>query len=87
MSGVCQAYQNKPSRLFLPFFSTPKFDTKKPVQQVHSRKTHQPIPLPVHSLKMSDAPAAPVTENGVSPVQESAVVEEVGFKVRITAPL
>ena len=81
MSGVCQAYQNKPSRLFLPFFSTPKFDTKKPVHQVHPHQTTSSSP--VHPLKMSDAPAAPVTENGVPPVQESAVVEEVGFKVRL----
>lgn len=61
------------------FLSTPKFDTKKPVHQVHPTKFHQFIPLP-----MSDAPAAPVTENGVPPVAQDQVVEETpGFKVRL----
>lgn len=32
---------------------------------------------------MSDAPAAPVTENGVPPVAQEKVEETPGFKVRI----
>lgn len=31
---------------------------------------------------MSEAPAAPVTENGVPPAAQETVVEETGFKVR-----
>ena len=31
---------------------------------------------------MSDAPAAPVNENGVPPAAQETVVEEAGFKVR-----
>ena len=43
-------------------------------------KNHQSIP--VYPLKMSDAPAAPVTENGVPPAAQESVVEETpGFKV------
>ena len=36
---------------------------------------------------MSDAPAAPVTENGVPPAAQEKVEETPGFKVRITTIL
>ena len=36
---------------------------------------------------MSDAPAAPVTENGVPPVAQEKVEETPGFKVRVDLSL
>ena len=85
MSGVCQTYQNKASARSRAFFSTPKFDTKKPVQQVHPHEKPT-SPSPSTPFKMSDAPAAPVTENGVPPAAQESVVEETpGFKVTSTS--
>ena len=75
-----------PHQPFIFFPLTFKFDTQKPVHLVHSRSQTTNLTSTI-SFIMSEAPAAPVTENGVPPAAQENVNETPEFKVRAILPL
>lgn len=81
---VCLQFKARCCRL--DFFSTFKFDTKKPVQPRSPPFINHKISI-VPPLNMSDAQVAPITENGAPPVTQDKVEETPGFKVTSTSIL